>query len=94
MSRLNFDSMSALLGSKVAVFDRAENSIQLSVVSVEKSPIDGDDWEGFAVLFNGDESFRIPQGSYRAVHDSFGQEEIFITAHGPTEYQTVISRKR
>jgi hypothetical protein len=78
----------------VAVFDSAENSVQLSVVSVEKSPIDGDDWEGFAVLFNGDESFRIPQGSYRAVHDSFGQEEIFITAHGPTEYQTVISRKR
>ena len=36
MSRLNFDSMSALLGSKVAVFDSAENSVQLSVVSVEK----------------------------------------------------------
>lgn len=94
MSRMNFSSMSALVGHTINVYDHSDNSVQVSVVAVEKSPLDGDEWEGFAVLFNGDESFRIPQGSYRAVHDAFGQEEIFITAHGPTEYQTVISRKR
>ena len=94
MSKLNFDSMSALLGGEVTLADNSKNSVRLSVVRVDKTPIDGADWEGFSVLFNGDESIRIPQGSYHVMHDSFGQEEIFITAHGPTEYQTVISRKR
>ncbi|MEK9711168.1 MAG: hypothetical protein VW258_01240 [Thalassolituus sp.] len=94
MMDFTFETASKLIGCQVTLSDSAENTVPLLVAEVARTAIDGDEWEGFEVVFTGDESFRVPQGTYRLSHESFTSGEVFLTAHGPTEYQTVISRRR
>lgn len=94
MSRLNLATVSKLIGANVRVSDNEQNSVELTVASVSKAPLHGDEWEAFSIGFQGDASFRIPQGTYLVSHQELGDQKLFITAHGPTEYETVVSQKR
>ncbi|MEC8907908.1 MAG: hypothetical protein C9355_00600 [Thalassolituus maritimus] len=94
MEAITYDSMESLLGQQVTLSDQADNSVRLTISEVERTALDGDDWEAFAVSLEGQDDFRVPQGMYRLTHEAIGSGELFITAHGPTEYQAVISRKR
>ena len=94
MHDFTFESASNLIGRQVTLSDSANNTVALTISHVARTAIDGDEWEGFEVQMTGDESFSIRQGTYRLSHDSFTPGDVFITAHGPIEYQTVISRRR
>jgi hypothetical protein len=94
MNDFTFESASKLIGRQVTLSDSADNTVPLTVSQVARTAIDGDDWEGFEVQLTGDESFSIRQGTYRLSHDSFTPGDVFITAHGPIDYQIVISRQR
>lgn len=93
MSKLNLAVVSKLIGQQVDISDSQQNKATLKVASVKSAPLHGDEWEAFSIAFQGDVSFRIPQGMYTVSHDMMGEQELFLTAHGPIEYEAVISRK-
>ena len=94
LATINLATVSKLVGENVSLSDNQQNQVMLKVTSVKPAPLHGDEWEAFSIEFEGDESFQIAQGTYVVSHEAMGEQELFITAHGPTEYGTVISQKR
>ena len=94
MENYNYNNLMEIVGDNVAVSDDEGNQQQLKIDSVSTSSMHGEDWEAFSVLFRGDESFHIPQGTYQFDHPAFGQVSLFVSPKSEIEYETVINRRR
>lgn len=94
MECYNADNLTQIIDQPVAVRDRHGNEVQLTVVDVNLSSLNGDEWEAFSVIYQGDEGVVIPQGTFTFSHTVFGELDLFVSPNSDTEYETVISRKR
>lgn len=93
MDLYNFDSLQAIKGEHVKVTDTEGNEVTLEISEVNRSPLKNADWDAFSVIYQGDESFRIPQGTYSFYHALFGTRQLFLSPKSAVEYETVITRK-
>lgn len=94
MERYNYKNLCLLIGEKVELKDEQGNQAELTITEVSRGNIDGDEWEAFSVIYNGEKHFSIPQGSYTFMHESFGEKLLFMSPNSETEYETVVTRKR
>lgn len=94
MEAYNYNNLSKLVGDKVKLQDQQGNIAELSIVEVNKGVLDGDEWESFSVIYQGEENLSVPQGTYQFSHEAFGEAQLFISPNSPVEYETVITRKR
>lgn len=94
MEEYNYDSLSKIVGEKVSVSDEQGNEVFLTLSHIHKNAIDGEKWEAFSAVYDGEEEFRIAQGNYTFKHKCFGEKMLFLTPNSTTEYETVITRER
>lgn len=94
MEQYNYNNLCQFIGKKVQLKDAQENEIELTITEVNKGQLDGDEWEVFSVIYQGDKNVQLPQGTYTFSHDSFGEKILFLSPNSPMEYETVVSRKK
>ncbi|RHW77995.1 DUF6916 family protein [Colwellia sp. RSH04] len=94
MENYSFTVLSQLIGEPITIRDNAENEAQLIIAEVNKGTIDGDEWQSFSVIYNGEENLSVPQGTYLFSHEKIGEVSLFITPNSATEYETIVSQKR
>lgn len=89
----NYDTLQRQLGTAVTLID-ADQVIFLSMVELSRSPLDGAEWEAFALYLEGDPNRQLPQGVYRLAHPAFGERDLFLSPKSPVQYEISISRRR
>jgi len=94
MELYNYDILSQLVGEKVTLKDDKDQKVILEITEVNKGKLDGEDWEAFSVIFNGNKEFSIAQGTYTLSHERFGEKSLFLSPNSEIEYETVVTRKR
>jgi len=94
MDNYNYNSLSSLVGDKVKLQDDQGNMAELSISEVVKGKLDGEEWEAFSVIYQGEQGLSIPQGTYQFSHEKFGEQQLFLSPNSETEYETVVTRKK
>lgn len=94
MENYTYNSLSGLVGDKVQLQDGQGNVAELSIFEVIKGRLDGEEWEAFSVIYQGERGMSIPQGTYQFSHEKFGEHQLFLSPNSETEYETVVTRKR
>jgi len=94
VEKYNYENLCQITGEKVCLKDDQGNGVELTIAEVNKGQLDGDDWEAFSVIFQGEKSFSIPQGTYVFFNENFGEKSLFLSPKSETEYETVVTRKR
>lgn len=94
MEKYNYKNLSQLIGEKVTVRDEQQNQLELTIAEVCVGSLDGDEWEAFSVIFNGEKGSSIPQGTYTFLHERFDETLLFLSPNSEIEYETVVTRKR
>jgi len=94
MEKYNYENLCQIMGEKVSLKDDQGNGAELTIAEVNKGQLDGDDWEAFSVIFQGEKNVSIPQGTYVFFNENFGEKSLFISPKSETEYETVVTRKR
>lgn len=89
----NYDTLQRQLGTAVTLID-ADQVTFLSMVELSRSPLDGAQWEAFALYLEGDPNRQLPQGVYRLAHPAFGERDLFLSPKSPVQYEISISRRR
>lgn len=77
MDSYNFRNLTSIIGEKITVTDKQGNQVQLTLSSVTKNKIDGEQWEAFTASYIGSDGFHIPQGTYSFKHELFGEKQLF-----------------
>lgn len=94
MEKYNYENLCQYMGEKVYLKDDQGKEVELTIAEVNKGQLDGDEWEAFSVIFQGEKSFFVPQGTYLFCNESFGEKSLFLSPKSETEYETVVTRKR
>ncbi|TMO66740.1 DUF6916 family protein [Pseudoalteromonas aurantia] len=93
MEKFTFDNLKSAQGTSLKVVGQ-NGEVELDISSVQKSKLDGDEWNAFRVLLNGKANDPLGQGTYRLVHEAFGEAELFLSPNSETEYEIHIAQKR
>lgn len=94
MENYNYEVLSTIQGETVTIKDSSGNTADLTISEINQSRMNGPDWEAFSVIYTGKEDLRIPEGTYLFHHPSFGELELFLSPKSPTQYETMVTRKR
>lgn len=94
MERYNYKNISQFIGEKVQLRDEQGNVAELSIADVCKGAMDGDEWEAFSVIYQGNKDFFVPQGTYFFTSEHFGEKQLFLSPKSDIEYETVVTRRR
>ena len=94
MENYNYKNLNQLIGEKVQLKDDQGNQTELTITEVNAANMDGDEWEAFSVIYQGEKDSEISQGNYKLSHESFGEKQLFLSPNSETEYETVVTRKR
>jgi hypothetical protein len=89
----NYETLQRQLGTVVQLID-ADQVIFLSMTELSRSPLDGAEWEAFALYLEGDPERQLAQGIYRLAHPAFGEQDLFLSPKSPVQYEISISRRR
>lgn len=93
MEKFTFENVESAQGSVVKVVGQ-NGEVELEVLSVTKSKLDGDEWNAFSVLLNGKANEPLSQGTYKLENEAFGEAELFLSPNSETEYEIHIAQKR
>lgn len=89
----DYETALAHIGDEVAVVG-ANPALHLTLVEVVRSPLDGAEWEAFALYLEGDPTRRLAQGVYRFAHPVVGELDLFLSPKSAVEYEISVSRRR
>ena len=89
-----FDVLDSMRGDQFDVMDESGNQAVLTLVDVKKSSLDGVHWEAFSAIYKGEQSIRIPQGTYRLHHRTFGALSLFLSPKSEVDYEVVVTRRK
>lgn len=90
---LTYETMLARIGDEVEVVG-ATPALHLTLTEVARSPLDGAEWEAFALYLESDPARPLPQGTYRLAHPVIGEQDLFLSPKSPVQYEISISRRR
>lgn len=94
MDLYNYQNLTEIIGARVQVIDQQGNQVELTVSEVNKSQLDGDEWEAFSVIYLGEQNISISQGTYSFSHQCFGEARLFLCPNSAIEYETVVTRQK
>ena len=94
MDTLKREDFDGLVNESLTLTDPEGTQVELKVVEVESTILNGDEWDSFNVTLEGTEAFHVPQGTYTFSHEKFGEIDMFMSPNSQTEYEIVVSRKR
>ncbi|WP_144394697.1 DUF6916 family protein [Pleionea sediminis] len=94
MENYSYETLRGIVGEQVTIEDKQGNEVSITLSEVNKGKIDGPDWEAFSAIYQGQNEFFIPQGTYTLKHPSFGEQQLFLSPNSETEYETVVTRER
>lgn len=96
MDRFIYDVLIDLVGHKVQVKDANNDTLltELTISNVERSAVNGEEFDAFSVDLSGDEKEHLVQGNYSFNHQSFGEAKLFMSPYAVDRYQICISRKK
>lgn len=89
----NYEALQGHVGD-VMVIAGVRPALYLKLIAVERSPLDGAEWEAFAVYLEGDPERPLMQGTYRLAHPAFSEQDLFLSPKSPVQYEISISRRR
>jgi len=94
MELFNQKNLKKNIGTKINAIDEHGGCVELTITEVNKSAIDGDEWEAFTVIYKNDGENPITQGIYKLHHECIGEQELFLCPNSGTECETIISREK
>lgn len=94
MDILKREEIDSLVNENLILIDPEGTQVELKVVEVESTILNGDEWDSFHVILEGTEAFHVPQGTYKFAHEKLGEIDMFMSPNSQTEYEIVVSRKR
>lgn len=93
MEKFTFENVESAQGSVVKVVGQ-NGDVELKISSVERTRLNGDEWNAFCVLLNGKANEPLSQGAYKLVHEAFGEAELFLSPNSETEYEIHMAQRR
>jgi len=93
MQFYTYERLTQLVGQQLQLQDDGGTKVSLTLDRVVKGKLDPSRWEAFAAYFIGDQSFHVPQGTYRLEHPALGEASLFLSPKSPIEYELVVNRK-
>jgi uncharacterized protein DUF6916 len=96
MDRFIYDVLIDLVGHKVQVMGADDDALltELTISAVDRSAVNGEEFDAFSVDLTGDEKEHLAQGNYSFKHQSFGDVKLFMSPYAIDRYQICISRKK
>ena len=94
MQHYNKPNLEKTICQQVTLKDAHSDSIPLTLQSICTNKADNHEWESFTAYYSNNNNVRIPAGCYTFLHAAFGESTLFITPKSPTEYETVVTRKK
>lgn len=88
-----YEALQGHIGDAMTVVG-ASPAMQLTLRELERTALDGAEWEAFALYLEGDPKRLLPQGTYRLAHPAFGEHDLFLSPKSPVQYEISISRRR
>ena len=93
MEKFTFENVERAQGSIVKVAGQ-DGEIELKVSSVDRTKLNGEQWDAFRVLLKGSANEPLEQGTYRLTHDAFNDAELFLSPNSETEYEIYITTQK
>ncbi|MEJ2043076.1 MAG: hypothetical protein P8X74_08770 [Reinekea sp.] len=97
MDKFNLSTLNGMVGETVSVVDsdNPKEKFEAKVEKIRESPMNGDEWEAFAVMMKVDENECVlKQGNYHLSHEKFGDVELFCSPNDASTMEFVISKKK
>ncbi|AQQ01806.1 hypothetical protein B0W48_19715 [Pseudoalteromonas aliena] len=93
MEKFTFENVERTQGSIVKVAGQ-DGEVELRVSSVDRTKLNGEQWDAFRVLLKGSADEPLEQGIYRLTHDAFSDTELFLSPNSETEYEIYITTQK
>lgn len=97
MERYTFENAKSLLGEELQFrLPDAKDSWDATVITVDPSPIHGDEWEAFSMVIETDQVRFHPNDHYRfeLQHEVIGKPQLSCSPKSPNTVEFVFSRKK
>ncbi|NMR25544.1 hypothetical protein HH219_08400 [Pseudoalteromonas sp. NEC-BIFX-2020_015] len=93
MEKFTFENVESAQGATVKVVGQ-NGDVELEISSVERTKLNGDEWNAFCVRLKGKADEPLSQGTYKLEHEAFGEAELFLSPNSETEYEIHIAQQR
>mgnify|MGYP007059939369 CR=1 FL=1 len=93
MEKFTFENVESAQGAVVKVAGQ-DGEVELEVATVDRTKLNGEQWDAFRVMLKGKVDEPLDQGTYRLTHEAFGEAELFLSPNSETEYEIYITTQK